>query len=193
MKYGEKAARPKSSAILPSLSGTALAGNCFAPATLWALNPFYYFHDGKKFLFASELAQILEDPTVGRGVNEGMVGEFLAALITSREETLYSSISRLPQAHFLVVGPQKFHKQRYWDIDLQRQLHYAKSEDYSDHFFEIFKDAVRCCMRCNGPVGAELSGGLGFLLGGRNGPIPRPRRDRSGCSVSKAFPIPFRD
>ena len=124
------------------------------------LKPSYYFHDGKIFLFASELAQILEDRTISREINEGMVGEFLSMRVTNREETLYSVIYRLPPAHFLVVGPKKFRKKRYWDVDLQKQLHYGKPEEYSDQFFEIFREAVRCRMRSIGPVGAELSGGL---------------------------------
>ena len=132
----------------------------FCARDILGFKPFYYFHDGRRFLFASELAQILEDPTIGCDVNEGMVGEFLSLRITNREETLYNAIYRLPPAHFLVVGPQKFRKERYWDIDLRKQLPSGKQEEYSDEFFEIFKEAVRCRMRSIGPVGAELSGGI---------------------------------
>jgi asparagine synthase (glutamine-hydrolysing) len=132
----------------------------FCARDILGFKPFYYFHDGRRFLFASEPAQILEDSTISRDVNEGMVGEFLSVRITNREETLYNAIYRLPPAHFLIVGPQKFRKQRYWDIDLRKQLPSGKQEEYSDEFFEIFREAVRCRMRSVGPVGAELSGGL---------------------------------
>jgi asparagine synthase (glutamine-hydrolysing) len=132
----------------------------FCARDILGLRPFYYYHAGRRFLFASELAQILEDPTIDRGMNEGMIGEFLSVRITNLEETLYRTIHRLPPAHFLVVGCKRFSKQRYWDIDLQKRVRYENEEDYSDQFFEIFREAVRCRMRSIGPVGAELSGGL---------------------------------
>jgi asparagine synthase (glutamine-hydrolysing) len=132
----------------------------FCARDILGLRPFYYYHDERRFVFASELAQILEDPIINRGMNEGMIGEFLSVRITNVEETLYRAIHRLPPAHFLVVGREKFFKRRYWDIDLQKRVRYANEEDYSSQFFEIFREAVRCRLRSIGPVGAELSGGL---------------------------------
>ncbi len=78
----------------------------FCARDILGVKPFYYSCDKGRFLFASELAQILEDPTIGRDVNEGMVGEFLSFRVTNREDLVQRDY-RLA-AHFLVVGPKSF-------------------------------------------------------------------------------------
>ena len=122
--------------------------------------PFYYHHDPSQFVFGSEVALILEAPSVDTTPNEGVVAEFLAVEVTSRDETLYQGVRRLPPAHFLVVTAEGLRCRRYWDIDLDRQIRFRNPQEYAERFFELFRDAVRCRMRSNGPVGAELSGGV---------------------------------
>jgi len=124
------------------------------------LRPFYYFTDGRVFLWASELQQLFRHPSVPRRPNEGMIAEYLANQITSLEETLYQGILRLPPAHFLVVEPSGLRTQRYWDIDPSHQVRYKTDREYADHFRHAFKEAVRCRLRSQGPVAAELSGGI---------------------------------
>ncbi len=122
--------------------------------------PFYYHHDPSQFVFGSEVAQILEAPSIDTTPNEGLAAEFLAVEVTSRDETLYQGVRRLPPAHFLIVTADGLRCQRYWDIDLDRQIRFGNPQEYAERFFELFRDAVRCRMRSNGPIGAELSGGL---------------------------------
>lgn len=132
----------------------------FCARDILGIKPFYYYTDGRTFLFASELRQLFEDPTVPRVSNEGMIGEYLAMAVTSQEETLYRGILRLPQAHVLVVHPSKIRKQRYWDVDPAREIRHGNDEEYAQEFLEIFKEAVRCRLRSHKAVGAHLSGGL---------------------------------
>ena len=122
--------------------------------------PFVYFLDGRKFLWASELHQLLEDPAVSREPNEGMIGEYLAVNITHSEETLYKGILRLPPAHSLLVKAGRVVKHRYWEVDFGKELQYRRDDDYAEHFKEVFSEAVRCCLRSHRPIGAYLSGGL---------------------------------
>jgi asparagine synthase (glutamine-hydrolysing) len=122
--------------------------------------PFYYYRDNRIFLCASELVSILEHPAIGREVNEGMLGEYLASQITSHKETLYRGVLRLPPAHFLLVKPESLWKERYWDIDPARSISYKNDQDYADHFRELLSGSVRCRLRSHRPVGSYLSGGL---------------------------------
>jgi asparagine synthase (glutamine-hydrolysing) len=124
------------------------------------IRPFYYFFDGRTFLCASEPRALLEHPTVQPRPNEGMVAEYLAYEITSVEDTLYEGIQRLPPAHFIVVRPSGFRKQRYWEINRSHQICYKADQEYVDHFNRVFKEAVRCRLRSHRPVAAELSGGV---------------------------------
>src|SRR3972149_2874746 len=124
------------------------------------IKPFYYYADGSRFLFGSELCQLFADPTLRREPNEGMVGEYLSSAITDREETLYRDVFRLAPGHFLLVKPGHIRKERYWDIDPAKVIRYRRDTDYADHFFEIFTEAVRCRLRSQKPVGVNVSGGL---------------------------------
>ena len=122
--------------------------------------PFYYYADAKLFLCGSELSQILAGAGRAWEINEGLVGECLAANVASREETLYRNVWRLTPGHWLRVGPERLEKRCYWDFSAIRRVRYRRDDDYAEHFAEIFQAAVRCRLRAVGPVGAHLSGGL---------------------------------
>jgi asparagine synthase (glutamine-hydrolysing) len=126
----------------------------------FGVKSFYYHYDHRHFLCGSELHQVLDDPTLSREPNEGMVGEFLADRIRSRKETLFRGVYRLEPAHCLIVRESGLVKRKYYDIDLEKRIVYRSDQDYADHFLELFKQAVACRMRSSTPVGAELSGGL---------------------------------
>src|SRR5271166_5070347 len=66
--------------------------------------PFHYHWDGKTLVFASELHPILGVPGVPENLNEGMVAEFLAMELVSRDETFWKRILRLCSAHKMVVS-----------------------------------------------------------------------------------------
>jgi asparagine synthase (glutamine-hydrolysing) len=122
--------------------------------------PFVYQWNGRRLIFSSELHALFEDPATPRKVNEGMVAEYLAARITHKEEALYKDVLRLPPAHYLLVKNGQITKRRYWDIDSAKEIRYRTDAEYAEHFSHVFKEAVRCCLRSHGPVGAYLSGGL---------------------------------
>ena len=132
----------------------------FCARDILGIKPFYYYTDGRKFLWASDLRPLWKDATVPREPNEGMVAEYLAEAITSREETLYRGILRLTPANYLVVRQDSVAKKCYWDIDPGKEVRHRTDEEYAEHFSALFKEAVRCRLRSQGPVGAELSGGL---------------------------------
>ncbi len=71
------------------------------------VKPFYYQRDERTFRCGSELHQLLQDPAVKREPNEGMVGEYLATVVTTLEETLYRGVFRLPPGHLLVAEPAR--------------------------------------------------------------------------------------
>src|SRR5260370_32448480 len=77
----------------------ARARQLFCARDVVGAKPFYYFTDGRLFLAGSELHQILECPEVPRQPDEGMVAEYLAASIPTRDETLYRNILRGISAH----------------------------------------------------------------------------------------------
>jgi asparagine synthase (glutamine-hydrolysing) len=132
----------------------------FCARDIFGIRPFNYYCGGDFVLIASELHQLFCDPRVKRVANEGMVAEYLSALITHCEETLWEGILRLPAAHFMWVRPGSIQKRRYWDFDLAKQVRYNTDGEYADHFLHLFREAVRCRLYCCGSIGSYLSGGL---------------------------------
>jgi asparagine synthase (glutamine-hydrolysing) len=132
----------------------------FCARDFYGAKPFYYYHDGKVFLWASEVRPLLDTGLIHKRPNEGMVAEFLADNVTNLEETLYQGIMRLPPAHFMLVRPEGVRKQRYWDIDPAHEVRYKTDDQYAEHFLEVFTRALRCMLRSHLPVGITLSGGV---------------------------------
>ncbi|MFZ0662839.1 MAG: asparagine synthase-related protein [Acidobacteriaceae bacterium] len=124
------------------------------------VRPFYYFWDGKTFLFGPEIRALLAHPLVSLKINEGMVGEYLAVIITSREQTLYSDIRRLPSGSTLTIDATgSLRIASWWNPDLSL-LHYRNEQEYNEHFRTLFDQSVRAHMRSNTRVGVSLSGGM---------------------------------
>lgn len=122
--------------------------------------PFYYHCDGKTFLAASELQQILRDPGVKQEPNEGIIGEYLCGKLFTLDETLFRGVMRLPPSHMMIVTESGPRISRYYDLNPSRAIRYRTDDEYAAHFLELFKEAVRCRLRSRTGVAAELSGGL---------------------------------
>lgn len=136
----------------------------FCARDVLGTRPLFYAHHRRRFLWASEPRALLEDPGVRTAPDEGMIGEYLAAAITSNRDTLFQEIKRLPPAHCLTIHPNRpddpIRIWQFWDIDPNRRIRYRRNEDYAAHFLDLFRDAVRGSLRSHRPVRAELSGGL---------------------------------
>jgi asparagine synthase (glutamine-hydrolysing) len=62
--------------------------------------------------------------------------------------------------HVISVQRKKVVETRYWGLDTTKEVRYRSDSEYEDHYFHEFKNAVKCRMRSDGLVFAELSGGL---------------------------------
>lgn len=124
------------------------------------IKPFYYHHSPEQFLFSSEIKQLADHPDVPLNVNEAMVGEYLSFSFCSKTETLFTDITRLAPGHFLIVRPDKISIRKYWSWEPKQHLCYKTTREYTEHFLEIFEQAVKNRLRCDGAISAELSGGL---------------------------------
>lgn len=124
------------------------------------IKPFYYYFNGKKFRWSSEPKAILEDKTIPKEPNLQLICLYLLNRFSEREETLYKDIFRLPPSHFMVLEKGQIRKGQYWDIDPSYTIRYKTDAEYAEHFFTLFKEAVKVRLRSHRPVGALLSGGL---------------------------------
>mgnify|MGYP001233585839 FL=1 len=133
----------------------------FAARDGMGVRPFYYFHDGRRFAFATLLPAVRMLPDVPQDIDEEMILRFLTLkLETENVRTFYRVIRRLPGGHALQVDSRELHCWRYWRVDLEQEVHFRSETEYVEAFRACFEEAVRCRLRSAFPVGTQLSGGL---------------------------------
>jgi asparagine synthase (glutamine-hydrolysing) len=154
----------------------------FCARDVASVQPLFYYCDGRSFICASELHQILVDPAVPREPDEQVIGMYLTGMLLDPVTTLYRDIRRLEGGCSITVRPGKIDRRRYFDIDPAKRIRYRTDAEYAEHFESLFREAVRCRLRNIDGVAAELSGGLdSSLVVGiaqrlfREGRAPAPR------------------
>ncbi len=134
----------------------------FCARDRFGIKPFYYFWDGYKFAFASEIKALLQLPNIPRQANDAIIYDYLSAnQIDHTNETFFVGINQLPPAHCLRLSPGRLDIQRFWGLPGTRFNEPIEDRtDIPQHFYDLFKDAVRIHLRSDVPIGTCLSGGL---------------------------------
>ncbi len=134
----------------------------FCAKDRFAIKPFYYYIQGQRFIFASEIKAILQDPDVQRYPNDKRVYDYLAyGYLDHTNETFFKDVYQLRGAHYLVLDIQRGNFELeihpYWDLTPKKE---EITDHFDDRFLELFQDSVRLHLRSDVPVGTCLSGGL---------------------------------
>ncbi|MEO5679882.1 MAG: asparagine synthase-related protein [Acidimicrobiales bacterium] len=122
--------------------------------------PLLYRVAGQRLAWASAVKPLANLRGAPTRPNPGMVAEYLASAVTSRHETVYEGVYRVPPAHTLTAEGGSVRLDRYWDVDPTGEVRHASHAEYAEHLREVLTAAVRSRLRTVGPVAAELSGGL---------------------------------
>lgn len=132
------------------------------------VKPLYYHHKNGQFVFASRPRAIMRMlPTLTRQLDESALRTYLEAGYIPAPASIYSSIRKLPAAHFVVVSDQALVIKRYWDyrrIPPERAWEFRREDDLLDELDEIITRSVGQRMVSDAPVGAFLSGGVDSSL-----------------------------
>ncbi|RUT00259.1 asparagine synthetase B [Dulcicalothrix desertica PCC 7102] len=127
----------------------------------FGIKPFYYYYkEGKTFVFGSEIKALFTFNQIPRRLNEVRIGDFLALMMEDRTITSYQDVLRLPPAHTMVINQLGVQLRCYWSLDPNREIKLPSNEAYALEFRKIFTEAVRCRLRSAFPVISHLSGGL---------------------------------
>src|ERR1044071_7936023 len=90
--------------------------------------------------------------------------EYIASAMSlgpTPEMTPFKNICAVKPAHVVTVTAHgKLSTERFWRLDPAKEIRYRTSEQYDEHALSELTDAVRCRLRSDRPVFAELSGGL---------------------------------
>jgi asparagine synthase (glutamine-hydrolysing) len=134
-----------------------LTGELFAARDQIGIKPFYYFHQGERLVFASEIKGLLECPFVDRRPDYRALTTPARFMISP--DTGFDGILKLPPGHYLTFQAGRVQTVRYWEIQASEQDQ-SSDRELVDQMDELLQDAVRLQMIADRPVGAFLSGGL---------------------------------
>lgn len=125
------------------------------------IKPFYYFWDGKNFVFGSEIKALLEHPAVGVRFDQSLLAEHLAFGFSSDDRTLFGGIRRLAPGHTLTLelGGEPQIRQ-YWDVPVPSQFELRSDADWIEDCRERFEQSVEQRLMADVPLGMFLSGGV---------------------------------
>ena len=85
----------------------------------------------------------------------GWLSSFPAAHLTP-----YIGIRSVPPSCFVRFTRRGQTFTKYWDFDPHQRIRHRTDADYEEHFRVVFSESVRRRLRADGPVLAELSGGM---------------------------------
>jgi asparagine synthase (glutamine-hydrolysing) len=125
--------------------------------------PLYWWHGPGAFVFASEVAALLECPDVPRQADRPALGQFLRFGYVPAPLTGFAAIRKLPPAHYLlfdaatgaIAGPT-----RYWDIPRGPADLGPSPAEWRERLREVLSEAVQSQLVADVPLGVLLSGGL---------------------------------
>jgi asparagine synthase (glutamine-hydrolysing) len=119
----------------------------------------FYKCDEYRIVWSTDLALLLD--LVGDKVQ--LNEEYIADFVTRRPDpaqTPYKNIHAIRPAHVTTVTAGQVQTTRFWALDPARNIRYRHDAEYEEHFRHLFRQAVRCRLRADRPVWAELSGGF---------------------------------
>lgn len=137
----------------------------FASRDRYGIKPFYFYNDGQKLIFASEIPPILALLKNKPSVNNQAVFDYLVFNRTDHtDQTFFQEINKLHHGHILsfsclssIFNLQSSIKKWY---NLREQVSYAESFRNAEEFRHLLAASIGLRLRSDVPVGVCLSGGI---------------------------------
>ncbi len=123
------------------------------------IKPFYYFWDGKRFIFSSEIKAILEHD-VPRRINKEAFSHYFRILYVPEPLTMFAGIYKLPPAHFGFLRGGSLSLCKYWSISSGKEKSDHNKKELKEIVEEKICSSVKKQLISDKPVGVYLSGGI---------------------------------
>ncbi len=130
--------------------------------------PLFYHHAaGRRLVFASTLAPLLDWHDVPRELNRAGIYDFAKFGHFPGSSSILSSVLKLPQGHFAVFDRDGHEVRPYWDlveVASRPRLTFESEEECLDRLDAVLRSAVKKRLMSDVPIGAFLSGGVDSSL-----------------------------
>lgn len=123
--------------------------------------PLYYYSNGSRLVFGSELKCLLKDPTIPKEIDYEALCDYLMYLYVPAPKTIFKSIYKLPPAHYMICtregicGPYE-----YWDLSFNHVEENKDETYFCEKLIDLFQEATKIRLISDVPLGAFLSGGI---------------------------------
>jgi len=128
--------------------------------------PFYYYHSGTEFEFASQLS-VIKLGNTSLSTSNRAISNYMAWGYIPDPESIFSEVKKLPPGHIFTysIHSGTLKDKKYWDIDYQGQFNFKGSYESAQEELEVLlTDAVKKRMIADVPLGIFLSGGIDSSL-----------------------------
>ncbi|MBN1271426.1 MAG: hypothetical protein JXB26_04075 [Candidatus Aminicenantes bacterium] len=132
----------------------------FAARDHIGFRPLYYYYSGDRFIFSSEMKQVLNTAGLPYHINEKALIESIYMRLTNNEITFFNNIKQIPPAHSITVSQRGLKKRQYWNPQTQPRIKFSSNDEYAEALRELVKQSVHARMRSTFPIAIQLSGGL---------------------------------
>ena len=137
--------------------------NIFLARDPFGIKPLFYYSNGEKFAFASELKTLTKAPGIEKEINFNSLTASLNYLWIPGNETMFSSIDKLAPGSYAIINTngQFESKQYYKPSTLIKFPNENEAIEAIDH---ALQNSVKRHLEADVPVSAFLSGGLDSSL-----------------------------
>jgi asparagine synthase (glutamine-hydrolysing) len=127
------------------------------------IKPVYYCQLRESvFVFASELKAIQAHPAFKSEIDPRAVEDYFAYGFVPDPRTIYRHVHKLPPGHFLKITDKltDIVPTKYWDVHFGEAHHRVSEQQVAGELVERLREAVKCRLISDVPLGAFLSGGV---------------------------------
>ncbi|MBX4200310.1 asparagine synthase (glutamine-hydrolyzing) [Candidatus Parcubacteria bacterium] len=134
--------------------------NLFLARDHMGVKPLYYFWDGERFIFASEVKAILEHD-IPRKLNLDSFNKYMRVLYVPEPETMIQGIKKLPPGARINLKGTKLELEKYYEPKLKAEkFNYFNYTEAKDRVREVVTKGIQRQLVSDVPVGVYLSGGI---------------------------------
>ncbi len=131
----------------------------FGARDIFGIKPFFYYKNGKDFIFGSEIKGLIPNPHFNKQFNEDHLSDYLSFEYVPSNETLFENVYKLEPGHYFEfkdgnLETHAYHSYKY-AIDSSKSM-----DEYVQLITETFQDSVKMHEISDVEIGGFLSGGI---------------------------------
>lgn len=127
----------------------------------YGIKPLYYWDDGRKLVFGSEIKSLLQHPDYRVEVSNEALNEYFTFQNVFSDRTLFKGIRMVSSGTFIEYHLEEGRKniEKYWDFHFEDNELFLSEDEYIEELTHLFHRAVNRHLISDVEIGSYLSGG----------------------------------